>query len=502
MSLSRPFARRAALVSALLLALSAPVAYAVEPLCLDANGQVVVPAPSTDQGIEGGVDNATCHMNAIAVGRANVVNWGYAFGASNRALGFRSSAFGSANWAYGEDSLAMGRANFAVARGSVAVGAYSTAQGAGAVALGSWFDRNSDGLIAFDLDIDGDGELESSSEGTLARGRYALALGAGADAAADGSVAIGSGAIAHRGNAVSFGNAGLQRQLTNVADGTQAFDAVNLRQLQAAIAGSGADLSPFATAFGGGASWNGSLFTSPSYTVQGVSYGNVGAALAAIDEWMTGNANGVQYDDPGHGSVTLDGPDGTQIKNVAAGTDATDAVNVAQMENRDQQVLASATKMFEIAQDLAEAGDAATLVAAKAHANAGDATTLAASKNYTDTTATQTLNSAKAYTDVKFAAWNDTFTQYQQQVDRRFAQTDKRIDQIGAMGSAMTHMAVNAANGTSDKGRLAIGVGAQGSQGAVSIGYGKRVGERGSFSLGASFANGESSVGGGFGFDL
>ena len=112
------------------------------------------------------------------------------------------------------------------------------------------------------------------------------------------------------------------------------------------------------------------------------------------------------------------------------------------------------------------------------------------------------MSSAKSYTDAKFAAWNDTFTQYQQQVDRRFAQTDRRIDQIGAMGSAMTHMAVNAANGNSPKGRIAIGVGAQGSQGAVSIGYGKRVGDRGSFSLGASFAGGESSAGAGFGFDL
>ena len=133
---------------------------------------------------------------------------------------------------------------------------------------------------------------------------------------------------------------------------------------------------------------------------------------------------------------------------------------------------------------------------------AGDATTLSASKAYTDTTATQTLATAKSYTDQKFAAWTDTFTQYQQQVDKRFAQTDRRIDQIGAMGTAMTQMAVNAANGNSGKGRIAIGVGAQGSQGAVSIGYGKRIGDRGSFSLGASFSSGESSVGGGFGFVL
>ncbi|HRO64408.1 hypothetical protein [Thermomonas sp.] len=70
------------------------------------------------------------------------------------------------------------------------------------------------------------------------------------------------------------------------------------------------------------------------------------------------------------------------------------------------------------------------------------------------------------------------------------------------MGTAMTQMAVNAAMSNSPRGRLATGVGAQGGQGAVSIGYGRRVGTSGSFSLGASFASGESSVGAGFGFDL
>lgn len=66
----------------------------------------------------------------------------------------------------------------------------------------------------------------------------------------------------------------------------------------------------------------------------------------------------------------------------------------------------------------------------------------------------------------------------------------------------MTQMAVNAAIGAGARGRIAVGVGAQGGQGAVSMGYGKRLGDRGSFSIGASFASGESSAGAGFGFDL
>ncbi len=143
-----------------------------------------------------------------------------------------------------------------------------------------------------------------------------------------------------------------------------------------------------------------------------------------------------------------------------------------------------------------------TLSAAKTHADAGDAATLTESKTYTDNTATQTLTSAKSYADSKFSGWNDAFTQYQTGVDKRFTQTDKRISQIGAMGSAMTQMSVNAANGNGSKGRIALGVGVQAGESAVSVGYGKRLGDRGSFSLGASFSSGESSLGGGFGFDL
>src|SRR5690606_29379944 len=147
-------------------------------------------------------------------------------------------------------------------------------------------------------------------------------------------------------------------------------------------------------------------------------------------------------------------------------------------------------------------GDATTLVSANAHADAGDAATLTSAQAYADAGDAATLSSANAYTDQKFAAWNDSFDQFQQQTDQRFAQTDRRIDKIGAMGAAMTQMAVNAAIGGSPRGRVAIGVGTQGGQGAVSIGYGKRIGDRGSFSVGASFASGESSAGAGFGFDL
>ena len=183
-----------------------------------------------------------------------------------------------------------------------------------------------------------------------------------------------------------------------------------------------------------------------------------------------------------------------------------DAVNLRQLQAGDARTLADAkahtdAREAAVRTDMA-AGDAATLVAAKTHADAGDAATLTTARAYTDTRASASVSTANAYTDARFTAWNDTFTQYQQAVDVRFAATDRRISQIGAMGSAMTQMSANAVPTQAGRGRMAIGVGTQGGQAALSIGYGKRLPGGASITLGASFANGENSAGAGFGFDL
>jgi autotransporter adhesin len=71
----------------------------------------------------------------------------------------------------------------------------------------------------------------------VASGNSSLALGDTATATADGSVALGAGSVADRDNTVSVGAAGAERQITNVAAGTETTDAVNVGQLQAAQAG-------------------------------------------------------------------------------------------------------------------------------------------------------------------------------------------------------------------------------------------------------------------------
>ncbi|WP_321793579.1 YadA family autotransporter adhesin [Caballeronia sp. J97] len=77
---------------------------------------------------------------------------------------------------------------------------------------------------------------DRNSEVASATGVHATAMGANANASADNSVALGANSVADRANTVSVGSAGSERQITNVAAGTQATDAVNLSQLNLAAA--------------------------------------------------------------------------------------------------------------------------------------------------------------------------------------------------------------------------------------------------------------------------
>jgi len=147
-----------------------------------------------------------------------------------------------------------------------------------------------------------------------------------------------------------------------------------------------------------------------------------------------------------------------QVTNVAAGTATTDAVNKGQLDS-----------------GVAEA------------------------RTYTDTTATQTLSSANAYTDSKFAAWDDTFTSFQGEVDTRFRDQDRRIDRQGAMGAAMLNMATSAA-GIRTQNRVGVGVGFQNGESALSIGYQRAISDRATITIGGASSGDDTSVGIGAGF--
>jgi autotransporter adhesin len=110
----------------------------------------------------------------------------------------------------GTHSVASGANAMASGVNAIASGATSVASGANAVALGA---------------------------NTSATANNAVAVGANASATANNSVALGAGSVADRANAVSVGTtaAGGQRQITNVAAGTDGTDAVNVNQMQQSV---------------------------------------------------------------------------------------------------------------------------------------------------------------------------------------------------------------------------------------------------------------------------
>jgi autotransporter adhesin len=211
-----------------------------------------------------GPTSAASGINASAIGAGAFAarNYSTAVGSGAGALGLRTTAIGTgATTGFEADSaVAIGYLARADGAATLAMGAESTASGAESVALGS-------------------------NAATGADAARALALGADTLVTGAGSVALGANSIASRQNAVSVGNADLQRQIINVAAGTVDTDVVNVAQLKGVAA-----------ALGGGAAVeaDGSVLA-PAYAIGGNLYHNVGDALTNLDGRVS--ANTIRIDD-------------------------------------------------------------------------------------------------------------------------------------------------------------------------------------------------------------
>ncbi|MES3081711.1 beta strand repeat-containing protein [Sphingomonas faeni] len=216
---------------------------------LNANGQLVGPADRCDTQ----ADSFTLRTPAgIAIGGNRITGLG--------ATGAEAFAGEANSIAFGNRALTN-----ATALGSIALGTDATvgANATGAVALG---------------------------RGASATGANGIALGAGSLAARGpqaGYAAIGLAALQNSAGEVSVGAVGGERQITNVAAGVAATDAVNVGQLA-----------------------------------------GVQAQIGTVA------ANTVLYDGAAHDRVTLTGAAGTTLANVAPGTlgaTSTEAVNGSQL---------------------------------------------------------------------------------------------------------------------------------------------------------------------------
>ncbi len=115
--------------------------------------------------------------------------------------------------------------------GAVAQGVYDNASDAFAAVDGSLVNLNTqisnltNGAAMHYL------KVNSTGSDAAATGIDSIAVGEGATATADDAIAVGAGATATRSRTVSVGAAGSERQVVNVAAGTEATDAVNMAQL-------------------------------------------------------------------------------------------------------------------------------------------------------------------------------------------------------------------------------------------------------------------------------
>lgn len=180
-------------------------------------------------------DNAEAlgnNFNSIAIGNnskanetgATSIGFGANAGQYSTAIGIdsnavnNSSAFGDRASAIGESSTALGSGSEALTYQSLAIGNFSQSTGDEATSVGALSQASGDYALSV-------GTRASAS------GKNSIALGHDASATFDNSVAIGKNSRTDRDNSVSFGDIGSEKQLTNIAAGTQETDAVNKHQL-------------------------------------------------------------------------------------------------------------------------------------------------------------------------------------------------------------------------------------------------------------------------------
>ncbi|WP_316190749.1 MULTISPECIES: YadA-like family protein [unclassified Bradyrhizobium] len=251
-----------------------------------------------------GVAASAAGASAVAVGNtasAQITN-GVAIGpnatAANGngavAIGYQSVAYGTlaigqnAN-ATGGDSIAIGKSNGATGIGSIAIGLFANAGGQNSVALGGGSSAGTYGSMALGLNTQANA---STGDVALGSGSVTAAPNPTASATINGTTYNFAGTSPT--SVVSVGASGSERQITNVAAGrisASSTDAINGSQLY--------------------------------------------ATNQAIDTLSQGT---VKYDTSGgtvnYNKITLAGPGGTTITNVAPGavsSTSTDAVNGSQL---------------------------------------------------------------------------------------------------------------------------------------------------------------------------
>ncbi|MGN8836993.1 ESPR-type extended signal peptide-containing protein [Mitsuokella jalaludinii] len=332
--------------------------------------------------------------DSIAIGNATTANSQYsvAIGDDIQFTGTSATAVGQQAHATGDYSTALGsmtnvdavwngqhpgewrksgKQSTAIGYGSGSWGDYSTALGAFAKtenqfnsAIGYNSQATAENAIALGAVAKAEGKFATAiGTSSQATAENAVALGGAATANVYGGVALGTSSVANRaaeadvvgafapegadsltwranGGAVSVGSATLTRQITNVAAGSEATDAVNVAQLQAATEYVNNQIAGVTLTEGKGIS-----ITDKKINVK-LKDGEQNLVVNEDGLSMNTTLKGIQSitgAGTGAGSISFEGSnvkvnqntfnsDG-RIQGVAAGKDNTDAVNVGQLNN-------------------------------------------------------------------------------------------------------------------------------------------------------------------------
>ena len=193
----------------------------------------------------------------------------------------------------------------------------------------------------------------------------AVVLGHNAKVTDEGGVALGAGSVADRANAVSVGSTGANRQIINVAAGTEGTDAVNVSQLQkvsdTANAGWNLSTNGFATEATNVKPGGYVDFSGDDENITVSKEENEYATLVKVNlnrdlnvdsvhagDFFMNNDMGIGFG--GSAYITKNGLNANDkvITNVAAGVYNTDAVNVGQLK-KVEEVAANANKGWNLA---------------------------------------------------------------------------------------------------------------------------------------------------------
>ena len=328
---------------------------------------------------------------------------------NNTTTRFSGNIYGSENTVTSEsNSLVVGNSN-------------SVEGGYNNIVIGNSSTVKASGLIRkVGEDIVLDGYSVSLGNATRINGDSSVAIGLTSSVTGNDSVALGSHSSANGNNIVSVGSDTLKRRITNLAQGKDDHDAVNLMQMTSAVnREAGERIKSTNNLQNQLNTLSGQVITETRARTEGDA-----AALAAArahsdenDKRTLVSAN--TYADQKETAINnrTDGLLTTERQARTAGDTATLAAARTHSDENNKRTLISANTYADqketdinnrtdgllMTERLARiAGDAETLATAEAYSDAGDSLTLKQATAYSDISTRRALSEANRYTDNKF----------------------------------------------------------------------------------------------------